>query len=292
MRAAIASTTRASATASRVARVTAALNRAPAFSASAAPLRKMSNAAPPQAVSAYATATPFHLAFPVHDLDAARAFYRDLLGCQCVLSRRRRVPSALVHFSRQPRALHYASAQRAHRILAIPPRPCSQGGPLVENVDRLQPWRRADRVPLCRRRLPREGLLQRRGRGHGARAAPRALPLRARLHGARRKAQGRGRQVPRRAAHPLPGRAGRAVDDVCASARPHDISAPPRDTRPLPHKPRYGPPLPVSNSSRTQVESAFSDKRPSPESLETPRQPRDPHPSPPHAPAATSSSRR
>lgn len=24
---------------------------------------------------------PFHLAFPVHDLAAARAFYRDLLGC-------------------------------------------------------------------------------------------------------------------------------------------------------------------------------------------------------------------
>lgn len=24
---------------------------------------------------------PFHLAFPVHDLDAARAFYGDLLGC-------------------------------------------------------------------------------------------------------------------------------------------------------------------------------------------------------------------
>jgi uncharacterized protein len=25
---------------------------------------------------------PFHLAFPVHDLDAARAFYGDLLGCR------------------------------------------------------------------------------------------------------------------------------------------------------------------------------------------------------------------
>jgi extradiol dioxygenase family protein len=24
---------------------------------------------------------PFHLAFPVHDLEAARGFYRDLLGC-------------------------------------------------------------------------------------------------------------------------------------------------------------------------------------------------------------------
>lgn len=24
---------------------------------------------------------PFHLAFPVHDLEAARAFYRDVLGC-------------------------------------------------------------------------------------------------------------------------------------------------------------------------------------------------------------------
>ena len=24
---------------------------------------------------------PFHLAFPVHDLDAARTFYRDVLGC-------------------------------------------------------------------------------------------------------------------------------------------------------------------------------------------------------------------
>lgn len=27
------------------------------------------------------TPRPFHLAFPVHDLDAARAFYGDLLGC-------------------------------------------------------------------------------------------------------------------------------------------------------------------------------------------------------------------
>ena len=27
------------------------------------------------------TMPPFHLAFPVHDLDAARAFYVDLLGC-------------------------------------------------------------------------------------------------------------------------------------------------------------------------------------------------------------------
>jgi len=26
--------------------------------------------------------TPFHLAFPVHDLEAARAFYRDVLGCR------------------------------------------------------------------------------------------------------------------------------------------------------------------------------------------------------------------
>lgn len=25
---------------------------------------------------------PFHLAFPVHDLDAARAFYGELLGCE------------------------------------------------------------------------------------------------------------------------------------------------------------------------------------------------------------------
>jgi extradiol dioxygenase family protein len=24
---------------------------------------------------------PFHLAFPVHDLDAARSFYRDVMGC-------------------------------------------------------------------------------------------------------------------------------------------------------------------------------------------------------------------
>jgi extradiol dioxygenase family protein len=28
-----------------------------------------------------ATLPPFHLAFPVHDLDAARAFYGGLLGC-------------------------------------------------------------------------------------------------------------------------------------------------------------------------------------------------------------------
>jgi len=27
------------------------------------------------------TLRPFHLAFPVHDLDAARTFYRDVLGC-------------------------------------------------------------------------------------------------------------------------------------------------------------------------------------------------------------------
>ena len=27
------------------------------------------------------TLRPFHLAFPVHDLDAARGFYGDLLGC-------------------------------------------------------------------------------------------------------------------------------------------------------------------------------------------------------------------
>ena len=27
------------------------------------------------------TLRPFHLAFPVHDLDAARAFYRDIMGC-------------------------------------------------------------------------------------------------------------------------------------------------------------------------------------------------------------------
>jgi hypothetical protein len=27
------------------------------------------------------TLPPFHLAFPVHDLEAARAFYGDLLGC-------------------------------------------------------------------------------------------------------------------------------------------------------------------------------------------------------------------
>ncbi|MGL5838226.1 MAG: VOC family protein [Sphingorhabdus sp.] len=27
------------------------------------------------------TLRPFHLAFPVHDLEAARGFYRDILGC-------------------------------------------------------------------------------------------------------------------------------------------------------------------------------------------------------------------
>ena len=32
-------------------------------------------------MSAYAVAQPFHLAFPVHDLQAARAFYGGLLGC-------------------------------------------------------------------------------------------------------------------------------------------------------------------------------------------------------------------
>jgi extradiol dioxygenase family protein len=32
-------------------------------------------------VSGYAVSQPFHLAFPVHDLQAARAFYGGLLGC-------------------------------------------------------------------------------------------------------------------------------------------------------------------------------------------------------------------
>ena len=32
-------------------------------------------------MSGYAVAQPFHLAFPVHDLQAARAFYGGLLGC-------------------------------------------------------------------------------------------------------------------------------------------------------------------------------------------------------------------
>ena len=33
-------------------------------------------------LSAIMTLRPFHLAFPVNDLDAARAFYRDVLGCR------------------------------------------------------------------------------------------------------------------------------------------------------------------------------------------------------------------
>ena len=33
-------------------------------------------------LSATMTLRPFHLAFPVHDLDAARTFYRDVLGCR------------------------------------------------------------------------------------------------------------------------------------------------------------------------------------------------------------------
>ena len=32
-------------------------------------------------MSAYAVSQPFHLAFPVHDLASARAFYGGLLGC-------------------------------------------------------------------------------------------------------------------------------------------------------------------------------------------------------------------
>jgi extradiol dioxygenase family protein len=32
-------------------------------------------------MSGYSVSQPFHLAFPVHDLTAARAFYGDLLGC-------------------------------------------------------------------------------------------------------------------------------------------------------------------------------------------------------------------
>ena len=32
-------------------------------------------------MSGYSVSQPFHLAFPVHDLAAARSFYGDLLGC-------------------------------------------------------------------------------------------------------------------------------------------------------------------------------------------------------------------
>jgi len=32
-------------------------------------------------MSGYSVSQPFHLAFPVHDLAAARGFYGDLLGC-------------------------------------------------------------------------------------------------------------------------------------------------------------------------------------------------------------------
>lgn len=32
-------------------------------------------------MSLQSTIPPFHLAFPVRDLDEARAFYGDLLGC-------------------------------------------------------------------------------------------------------------------------------------------------------------------------------------------------------------------
>ena len=32
--------------------------------------------------SEVATLTPFHLAFPVHDLDKARSFYGDVIGCR------------------------------------------------------------------------------------------------------------------------------------------------------------------------------------------------------------------
>lgn len=32
-------------------------------------------------MSGYAVTQPFHLAFPVHDLEAARAFYTGVLGC-------------------------------------------------------------------------------------------------------------------------------------------------------------------------------------------------------------------
>ena len=32
-------------------------------------------------MSGYTVTQPFHLAFPVHDLEAARAFYTGLLGC-------------------------------------------------------------------------------------------------------------------------------------------------------------------------------------------------------------------
>jgi extradiol dioxygenase family protein len=34
-----------------------------------------------RSVSGYPVSQPFHLAFPVHDLQAARAFYGGLLGC-------------------------------------------------------------------------------------------------------------------------------------------------------------------------------------------------------------------
>jgi extradiol dioxygenase family protein len=49
----------------------------PATAASPPPLRRRGAAVSARSVSL----PPFHLAFPVHDLAAARRFYGDLLGC-------------------------------------------------------------------------------------------------------------------------------------------------------------------------------------------------------------------
>ena len=44
--------------------------------------RRCSQWALAKTTEATVTLRPFHLAFPVHDLDAARAFYRDVMGCR------------------------------------------------------------------------------------------------------------------------------------------------------------------------------------------------------------------
>ena len=56
----------------------------PLVQARAAPRRALASAAAPptNSIPFGAPVLPFHHAFPVHNLDQARAFYRDLLGCE------------------------------------------------------------------------------------------------------------------------------------------------------------------------------------------------------------------
>ena len=58
------------------------LARARAVLPRAASTTAVAAASPPGSVHGYAPVAPFHHAFPVHDLDASRAFYGGVLGCE------------------------------------------------------------------------------------------------------------------------------------------------------------------------------------------------------------------